>query len=93
MLVEVGCRLRDDGMIGREASLVKSDLGDFEPIGWSGSNAWVPVVQTTCEKIGPWSCGREARECGQAEELVAMVRRNLGPFANFKRAHVLGEVL
>ena len=56
-LVEVGCRLRDDGMIGGEASLVKSDLGDFEPIDWTGSNAWVPVVQTTCEKIGCRSCG------------------------------------
>ena len=68
-LVELGCRLRDDGMIGREASLVKSDLGDFEPIGWSGSNSWDPVVQVSCEKIWLsvlWSCGREARECGQA---------------------------
>ena len=63
MLVEVGCRSRDDGMIGREASLVKGDLGDFEPIGWSGSNARVPVVQTTCEKklvvgpVGLWARG------------------------------------
>ena len=68
-LVELGCRLRDDGMIGREASLVKSDLGDFEPIGWSGSNSWDPVVQVSCEKNWLsvlWSCGREARECGQA---------------------------
>ena len=56
-LVELGCRLRDDGMIGREASLVKSDLGDFEPIDWSGSNSWVPVVQASCEKIGCRSCG------------------------------------
>ena len=75
--VEVGCRLRDDRMIGREASLVKSDLGDFEPIGWSGSNAWVPVVQTSCEKIWLsvlWSCGREARECGQAVDNARLVR-------------------